>query len=280
MAEWHSLFGCPNCGGDLVRADGALRCAGGHSFDVARQGYVNLLPGGAHTGTADTAEMVAARAQFLSRGHFAQLDAALADVVEQAVSGVDGCIADVGAGTGEHLAAVLARLPGRYGLALDVSKHAARRAAKVHPRIGAVVCDAWGVLPVRSGVAAAVLSVFAPRNAAEFARILAPGGALVVVTPTDRHLAELIGPLGMISVDARKEERLEGALAGRFERECTRGVEGKLRLTRADALAVVMMGPSARHVDPDEARRRAEALPEPLEATLSVSISVWRATEG
>jgi SAM-dependent methyltransferase len=279
MADWYSLLACPNCGGDLARAEGALRCAGGHSFDIARQGYVNLLPGGAHTGTADTKEMVAARTEFLARGHFAPLDAALADVVAEAVAGVGGCIADVGAGTGEHLVAVLERLPERIGLALDVSKHAARRAAKAHPRIGVVVCDAWGVLPVRDGVVAAVMSMFAPRNAAEFARILAPGGALVVVTPTDRHLAEIIGPLGMISVDPRKDERLEEALAGRFEREGTRVVEGELQLSHADALAVVMMGPSAHHVDPDEARQRAEALLEPLAATLSVSVSVWRAAE-
>ena len=56
-----------------------LRCANGHSFDVARQGYVTLMPGAAKAGTADTAEMVADRAAFLGAGHYAPLASALAE---------------------------------------------------------------------------------------------------------------------------------------------------------------------------------------------------------
>lgn len=276
MTEWHALLACPHCGAGLTEADGALVCKRGHSFDIARQGYVNLLPGGASAGTADTEQMVAARAAFLARGHFAPLVAALVEAVERVASGVSGCILDVGAGTGEHLVAVLERLPNRAGLALDISKHAVRRAARAYPRMGAAVCDAWATLPVRDGVAAAVMSVFSPRNAAEFARVLAPGGALVVVTPTERHLAELIGPLGMLSVDPRKEERLAATLAGHFERESERVVESEMALTRNDARAVAMMGPSAHHVDPVELDRCAAALIEPVTATLSVTVSTWR----
>src|SRR5688572_20694208 len=120
-----------------------------------------------------------------------------------------GCILDLGAGTGWYLARVLERLPGRQGLALDLSKHALRRAARAHPRIGAVACDAWAPLPLRDGVAALVLSVFAPRDGAEIARVLRPGGALVVVTPTDRHLEPLVSKLGLLTVDERKEERID-----------------------------------------------------------------------
>ncbi len=280
MADWHALLACPHCGADLAEAGGALACEHGHSFDIARQGYVNLLPGGASTGTADTREMVAARTTFLAGGHFAPLDGVLADAVGTAVSAVAGCIVDAGAGTGEHLAAVLESLPGRSGLALDVSKHAAKHAARAHPRIGAVVCDAWGRLPVRSAVAACVMSIFAPRNAAEFARILAPGGALVVATPTGHHLAELIGPLGMVSVDPQKEERLASALGGHFAREDERLVERVMTLSRDDARAVALMGPSAHHVDPAEIGRRVAELAEPVEATLSVLVGTWRIARG
>lgn len=275
MAEWHSLLACPVCGADLAEASGAIRCASGHSFDIARQGYVNLLPGGAAAGTADTQEMVAARAAFLARGHFKPIDAALADATERAVAGRAGCIVDVGAGTGEHLAAVLDRMPGRAGLALDVSKYALRRASRAHPRIGAVVCDAWSALPVRSGAAAAVISVFAPRNAAEFARILSPAGSVVVVTPSVRHLAELVAATAMVSVDPQKDERLAATLGEYFRRQSASSVEGEVLLSRDDAAAAVRMGPSAHHVTAAEVQERVAVLEEPVRTALSVNVSVW-----
>ncbi|MBN1192666.1 MAG: methyltransferase domain-containing protein [Coriobacteriia bacterium] len=278
--EWYSLLACPDCGGPLVALDGVLRCEAGHSFDVARQGYVNLLRGGTHTGTADSAGMVAARAAFLGAGHYAPLMEVVAASVALAVSGVEGCILDAGAGTGEYLAAVLDRLPGRVGLALDISKHAARRAARAHERVGAVVCDAWGRLPVRDGAAAAVLSVFAPRNPDEFARVLAPGGALVVVTPTMRHLSEIVGPLGMVGIDPHKQERLQAALSGLFECTSTCAVEREVQMSRADAIAAAQMGPSAYHTAPEEVARLAREMSEPVVATLSVTVGTWCARSG
>ena len=276
MTGWHDLLECPHCGQKLTEKSGALACATGHSFDIARQGYVNLLPGGASAGTADTQEMVAARSAFLASGHFRRIDEALADAVASAVDGHEGCVIDVGAGTGEHLAAVLDRLPHRVGLALDISKHAARRASSAHPRIGAVVCDAWGRLPVRDGVAAAVICVFAPRNAAEFARVLAPGAAFVVVTPTTRHLRELIEPLGMISVDPEKSERIGRSLGERFIKEKVVSVEHPTGLSVTDAVALVSMGPSARHTSSDQLHLSAEALGPGIVATVSVEVAVWR----
>ena len=278
MADWHGLLECPQCGAGLAEAGGALACAAGHSFDIARQGYVNLLPGGASAGTADTPEMVAARSAFLARGHFRPIDEALAEAVASAVDGHEGCAIDVGAGTGEHLAAVLERLPHLVGLALDISKHAARRASRAHPRLGAVVCDAWGRLPVRDGVAAVVMCVFAPRNASEFARVLAPGGALAVVTPTARHLHELIEPMGMISVDPEKSERVGRALGEHFAEEKVVSVEYPIELSVADAIALVSMGPSARHTSPEQLSSRAEALGPLIAATVSVEVTVWRLT--
>lgn len=280
MAEWHSLLACPHCGGGLTERAGALVCESGHAFDIARQGYVNLLPGGAHTGTADTPAMVAARAAFLARGHFSAIDQALGDLVSDSIAGVDGCILDVGAGTAEHLAAVLDRLPDRVGLALDLSKHAAHRAARAHERIGAVVCDAWGRLPVRDGAAAAVMSVFAPRNAAEFARVIAPGGTLVVVAPTVAHLAELVAALGMVSVDPQKEERLEAALGNHFRRTGSTLLERELLLSHDDALAAALMGPSAHHLSAAEADARVRVLPEAFVTALSITVSIWEPAGG
>jgi 23S rRNA (guanine745-N1)-methyltransferase len=280
MAVPVQLLACPHCGGGLAAGGGVLGCAQGHAFDIARQGYVNLLPGGAHMGTADTPAMVAARVAFLAAGHYGALADAVAGAAAEAVSDGPPVLLEVGAGTGFYLATALDRLPACTGLGLDISKHAARRAARAHPRMSAIVCDAWGRLPLRDGVAGAVLCVFAPRNAAEFARILAPGGAVVVAAPTQRHLAELVEPLGLISVDAEKDERLEASLGERFERESEELVEAPLRLTHDDVAALVGMGPSSRHVMAEELARRIAALPDPVAATLSVTVSVWRLQRG
>jgi len=253
------LLRCPHCSQPLRREGAAVRCPAGHSFDVARQGYLSLLPGGA--GTADTAQMVAARDRFLSAGHYDAVGEALAGAVGR------GPVVDVGAGTGHHLARVLGAHAGP-GLALDLSRHAARRAARAHDRIGAVVADAWRTLPVRDGVAGAVLSVFAPRGPAEALRVLGPGGRLVVVTPTPRHLAELVGPLGLVTVDPDKDERLGRQLAG-FRRLSAEPVERTLVLDDPAVRDAVAMGPSARHVD-------LTALPDLAgEVTLSVRVAAY-----
>ncbi|TDB38280.1 MAG: methyltransferase domain-containing protein [Actinobacteria bacterium] len=269
---------CPVCGEPLAERSGALSCGLRHSFDVARQGYVNLLPGDASPGTADTPAMVEARATFLGRGHFSATADAVAEAAAEALAdGAPGCAVEIGAGTGYYLAAALDRLPERSGLALDISKAAAKRAARAHERIGAVVCDAWGRLPVRDGAAALVLDVFAPRNAAEFARILAPGGALVVVTPTQRHLHEIVGPLGMIAVDAEKDRRLAEQLGDVFELTGSVAVEERMMLGRDDLIAVASMGPSAWHAG-EELAARVDALALPQEVTLSVIVSAYRPT--
>jgi 23S rRNA (guanine745-N1)-methyltransferase len=317
------LLACPHCTGPLSRRGGSVTCPEGHSFDVARQGYVSLLPGDAQLGSADTAAMVAAREAFLGAGHFEPLAEALAEEAERALAAEEaeagardaeaeapgaeagardaeagapgaeagtpgaeagalgaglafggGCVLDLGAGTGWYLARVLDRFPGRVGLALDLSKHALRRAARVHPRIGAVACDAWRGLPVRDGAAALVLSVFAPRNGPEIARVLAPGGALLVVTPTERHLGELVASLGLLTVDERKEERLAAQLDPHLELERQVQSEWSLELGPEDVANAVAMGPSAHHVPVVETPGGG------MRATASVRISTYRRARG
>jgi 23S rRNA (guanine745-N1)-methyltransferase len=266
------LLACPHCGRALVRRGQTVACANGHSFDVASQGYVSLLPGDARLGSADTAEMVAAREAFLGAGHFAPLAEAIGAEAERAIG--DGAVVDVGAGTGWYLAHLLDRFPDRAGLALDLSKHALRRAARAHPRIGAVACDVWRQLPVRDGVAGLVLSVFAPRNGAEIARVLAPGGALVVVTPTRRHLHELVSAFGLLTVDERKEDRLAAQLDAHLAPERHARCDWGLELAAHDVLNAVSMGPSAHHMEIDPAEAG------PMRVTASVTISIHRRGPG
>jgi 23S rRNA (guanine745-N1)-methyltransferase len=279
LADVIDLLCCPHCGGGLELGEGTARCADGHSFDVARQGYLNLLPGDARTGSADTAAMVRARVEFLAGGHYAPVAEAVADAATTTEAG-EGLAIDLGAGTGYYLAELLERLPAASGLALDVSKHALRVAARAHPRIGAVGCDAWAGLPVRDAVAALAINVFAPRDPAELARVLVPGGSLVVVTPNRAHLAELVSAVGMLTVQERKRERLAGKLGTLFEPVAETAVERELVLGHGDLTALVAMGPSARHLDERQVDERVAALPDPLPVTLSVTVATYRRAAG
>lgn len=265
------------CGGELTLAPSALHCAEGHSFDIARQGYVNLMPGGARPGTADTAEMVAARGEFLSAGHYAPLAGAVAGLAAgSAPSAGPPRVLDAGAGTGYYLAAVLDRLgTPATGLAMDISARALRRAVRAHPAIGAVAWDVWQPLPVRDAAVSLIINVFAPRNGPEFRRVLRPDGVLVVVTPARDHLAEL-GGAGLLAVDNRKEERLAAALDGPFRPSGHQELAIPLRLSRAAAETLIAMGPSARHTDVAVTRERLARLPDPVPVTAAFRLSVYR----
>lgn len=268
---------CPVCRGGLTGSTNALRCARRHTADVARQGYVNLLPGGAgRAGSADSAEMVGARADFLSAGHYAPLVTAVAD---EAATEAPELVVDAGAGTGYYASAVLERLPTAVGVAGDLSKFAMRRAARAHPRLGAVVCDVWAELPLHDGVAGLVLNVFAPRNGPEFARVLGPGGRLIVVTPAAEHLRELIDPLGLLSVDAAKPERLERSLGPAFRLLWRRDCTYRMTLPAADVERLVLMGPSGYHLDRNELTERLGELAEPTTVTAAFVISGYLRVE-
>jgi 23S rRNA (guanine745-N1)-methyltransferase len=276
LADIMQYIECPKCGHALAEVDNVLRCEVGHAYDIARQGYVSMLRGDASIGTADTPAMVEARTTFLGSGYYSAIADAVAEAAADALAdGAEGCIAEVGAGTGYYLSAVLDRLPERVGIALDISKAASKRAARAHERIGAVVCDAWDRLPMRDDTVAVLLDIFSPRNPAEFERVLVPGGSLVVVTPTPRHLGEIVQILGMLTVDDRKDERLETAFEGRFERVASVLVETQLELSRDDVAAVAGMGPSAWHVAEKRGARIA-ALSESTSVTLSVNVATYR----
>jgi 23S rRNA (guanine745-N1)-methyltransferase len=299
---------CPQCGAALSRAGTVLRCASRHSFDIARQGYVSLLPAGGRADAGDTAAMVQARAGFLAAGHYAELAGLLARAAADVVTGTrrpagpgapvapgvpvgegvpagteaparpeaPGCVVDVGAGPGYYLAAALDQVPGRAGLALDASKFALRRAARAHPRIGAVGADAWHPLPVADASAAVVLNVFAPRNGAELRRILHPDGRLLVVTPNPEHLGELVGPLRLLVVDPRKDERLAGTLSPHFDLAERRRYDASLRLDHQEVAAVVAMGQTARHADAGALADRIRGLPGSMPVTVSVTLWCFR----
>lgn len=286
---------CPICGQPLAAAGAgpgaALRCPRGHTHARARQGYVDLLPRpSGHEG--DSVEMVAARYDFLNAGHYDAISALLAQAASTLVPAATGpdasagpdpsagssppLVVDAGAGTGRHLAAVLDALPYAVGLALDVSKPALRRAARVHPRAAAARCDTWRGLPLVDGAAMLLLNVFAPRNGAEFRRVLRPDGALLVVTPAADHLTELVDRLGLLRVDQAKQQRVDASLAGQFTEVHASVRRWEMRLRREEVRTLVGMGPSAWHTEPQRLAEQIAKLPEPVSVTAAVRMATYR----
>ncbi|MFE2068985.1 putative RNA methyltransferase [Streptomyces sp. NPDC059467] len=271
------LLRCPACRTRRLHPDrGSLRCSAGHAFDIGRQGYVGLLTGARAT-SGDDAAMVRARERFLAGGGYLPIRQAVARLAADAVSGHGhghGTVVDSGCGTGHYLAGVLDQLPAARGLGLDSSVRALRSAARAHPRAAAAAWDVFRPFPLADAVADVVLDVFAPRNPAEFRRVLRPGGRLIVVRPTGRHLAELRGRMpGMVTVDPAKERRLHRALHPFFEAAATGQVEYRTFLTGPEALNLLRMTPSARHLSP--------AAPDgdgvlPDQVTVSVLVTAYR----
>lgn len=281
---------CPVCQRTLTAESptGSVRCPAGHSYDVARPGYLPLLAGPLrHLG--DPPPAVAARTEFLATGAYEPIATALATAVTglaTAATGTDGLVLDVGAGTGYYLARVLDSLPDALGLAVDVSKPALRRAARAHPRAVAVLADTWRRLPVADGAVGLLLNVFAPRNGGEFARVLSPGGQLLVVTPTPRHLAEVGATLPdadgvrWLRVDPEKPTRVAASLANYFRPGPEHLVEYQVALSRRQLAQLVIMSPSGGHTDPDLLAKAVAAVPEPLPVTISVRIGQYQRRAG
>lgn len=232
---------CPVCGDPLTSGGRVLTCPRRHSFDVAKQGYVDLTAGRV-THEGDTVAMVEARETV----HRAGL---LAGVIE-ALSAYDGeMIVEVGAGTGSYLAAALDRWPDAHGLAVDVSKPALRRAARAHPRMSAIRADVWRGLPLKDGSVDVLLDAFAPRSGQEFARVIGKNGIVVIAAAQPGHLAELTRPLGLLEVDPAKNERIEETMTPWLVRQSTTEITEPVDLTPDLATALIAMGPNAHHVD-------------------------------
>jgi 23S rRNA (guanine745-N1)-methyltransferase len=271
-----ALLACPVCRAVLTATPAGLRCPAGHAFDRARQGHVTLLPPGHRPPSGDSAEMVADRVAFLAAGGYAGVTRALATAVR--ADGAPGALLDLGGGTGHHLAGILDRLPDATGLVLDASPYAARRAARAHPRAMAVVADTWARLPLRDGVLDRVLVVFAPRNGPEIARVLRPDGRLVVATPAAAHLAELVGPLGLLRVDPDKTARTAASLEPHLRQVAAAAHREVLALDHAAVRTLVGMGPHARHLPPEVLAAGVAALPEPVLVTVAVDVTTWAPT--
>ena len=276
----------PNDGTALSGADDFSRLVSesGHSFDVAKQGYVTLAAGAGLKHKGDDMDMVNARETYLAMGHFAPFVEAVTGAVQDALDSAPlaeskpASLLEVGAGTGYYLAHTLDSIAEARGVGLDISPHAAKHLAKCHPRVGAVVADVWERLPIRDESVDAISVVFAPRNPAEFQRVLAPGGQVIVLTPGAGHLDELREPLGILGVEEGKVERMYEQAEGFLGQAADPvDISFPIELDKASVAAQVGMSPSARHISAGELAERMAALPPTLTVTARARLDRLRA---
>lgn len=278
--DFLTWLACPVCFGSLARVESSLVCSQGHTANIARQGYVTLLGPLGTTHTADSKEMLAARFRVLGAGLFEPVTIALTEALtEVSRDGIPGPVVDLGVGTGHYLEGALEVLPERMGIGFDNSKFAARMAARCHPRAAGAVVDIWEQLPLKDGTASVVIDVFAPRNGEEISRVLARGGAAIVITPRPAHLQELIERFGMISVDPDKERRLSEQMESVGPLLRSEPVEWAMDLFPGEVADVVAMGPSSGRISQEQLERELDSLSEKTPVTGSVNISVWISAE-
>ena len=207
-----------------------------------KRGFISLLRSRGLLG--DSAEMLDARDAFLGAGWYTPLRDAVSRVV---ASQEPRTIVDIGCGTGYYLGGVLDVAPTARALAVDISPAAVARTVRNLERTDGLVANVWSPLPIRDNAADVILNVFAPRNPREFARVLRPGGQLVVVIPQPAHLRELRDAGVALGVHDDKAAGLISGLAADFTVQFRQQLSAGVRLTSVEIGALVGMGPSAHH---------------------------------
>ena len=180
---------CPICAAPLRQTDRTFRCAAGHSFDTARQGYIHLLPvqNKRSLNPGDTREQVLSRRAFLEAGFYAPIAEALCAAAREL--GCAGPILDVGCGEG-YYSAGLAESLGAELMGLDISKEAVRYAAGRYKN-ATWICASAARLPVKDQSVGLLTSLFALTMPEEFKRVLRPDGAFIQVLAAEDHLLGL-----------------------------------------------------------------------------------------
>jgi len=180
---------CPICEGILTKENKSYVCPNRHSFDIARQGHVNLLPvqNKRSLNPGDTAQQVAGRRAFLDGGFYAPIREALCALAKE--HNCAGPILDIGCGEGYYSAGLAESLQAEL-LGLDISKEAVRYAAGRYKN-ATWICASAARLPVKDHSFGLLTSLFALTMPEEFKRVLRPDGAYIQVLAAEDHLLGL-----------------------------------------------------------------------------------------
>ncbi|WP_040227191.1 putative RNA methyltransferase [Bhargavaea cecembensis] len=243
---------CPVCGSS-VSVDGqpALACENRHSFDLAKQGYVNLLsrqPAGSYS-----KELFESRRRIITgSGLYDPLHEALSNLIRPILANREAVLADIGCGEGSHLHALLETCgPGLKGAGLDIAKEGIIQAARNYPGAAWIVGD-LAASPFADGRTDIILNLLSPSNYGEFKRMLAPGGMLIKVIPGSGYLKELREALhGGSARAAYSNEETAGLFERHFKRSGTIPLRYEADLDRAQLADLARMTPLGWSPDPD-----------------------------
>ncbi|MEP5569590.1 MAG: putative RNA methyltransferase [Halioglobus sp.] len=232
---------CPNCRKPLSQDGNSLLCEAGHCFDLAKEGYVNLLPASRKRSKdpGDNREMVAAR----RRVHDAQLYRPLAEKLStwiHTLADNQGPVLDLGCGEG-YYTGVLNREAGSTSIyGIDIAKPAVRLAAKAIPGVCFAVASSFDI-PLADGSVDVAFSVFAPTDPEELARVIRPGGYYLDVSPAPLHLWQL---RELLYENPRHHDQLVRNLPS-FEPVDTQQLEFTLQLADTQLRDLIAMTPYA-----------------------------------
>lgn len=259
---------CPICGEVLTREKSRWYCTKNHSFDVARQGYVNLLPVfQKHSkNPGDTKEQVAARKEFLDGGTYRPVAEMLRDL---AVAEQPSSMLDVGCGEGYYLSFVQERLPELEGWGIDISKDAVRYAA-VRNKHATFLTATASHMPFTDGSFDVLSSMFALTLPEEFARVLKPSGRFIQVTAGEDHL---MGLKSIIYPEIIKKEKHPVVELPGFILEETKMLEFSFTLeNNADVMRLLSMTPHVMRITKEgmERARSTETLTDRAEVCFRV----------
>lgn len=237
---------CPLCYAPLSRQDRVYQCPQNHQFDIAKEGYVNLMP--AHhkrsRDPGDNKEMMQARRRFLDHDHYHPMREQVASLCQQFIQESDANILDIGCGEGyytAHIAHSLAQVaPKSHVYGLDISKIAVRYAAKRYPICNFSVASSYR-LPFADESLNGIVRIYAPCKAEELSRVLVDNGIVIVVTPAARHLYQL---REQIYQEVRLHQESAEEISG-FDVIHQQHLNYMMELTGSDAFDLLQMTPFA-----------------------------------
>ena len=262
---------CPLCRAALVPADKSYRCAQGHAFDLAKEGYLSLLHGRQKgEGRGDSKAMILARDRVHRAGVFDPLVKALAALPFETPP---RSVLELGCGEGFFLGHMIRTHGITTSYGLDLSVDAVKLAAKTLRQSLILRADLLNPLPFADGSLDLVQSIFAPRPLAEIKRVLRPGAYALFVYPEADHWAELRAFLPLAKIG---DEKLPTELAG-FTAVAISHVTEKLDLSRDVLSDLVEMSPSIHRLTREGTVWR-DRLPASLVATLSLRVALFRKT--
>ncbi len=182
MIPEQSVFICPICSGRLFRVDSSLKCMSGHSFDLAKQGYVNLLMKNSARRRGDDRLMLLSRRAFLEKGYYNPLRNAVNELL-----GEGHTVLDSGCGEGYYTSVFCEK---NRVCGIDISKDAVALSAGRCKNAEFAVASI-SAIPLADSSVDTVINIFAPDSPEEFKRILTPHGRLISALPDTDHLFEL-----------------------------------------------------------------------------------------